>query len=129
MTLSPMVTPELTRDKESRNYCKFSIGPLEKGYGVTLGNSLRRVLLSSLEGAAITSVRISDVLHEFSDIPGVREDVLQVILQMKNVKEHLLKDIANKANTAHHARRGYCPYAFGSKRRRSICGGRYSITF
>ena len=86
MTLSPMVAPELTRDKESRNYCKFSIGPLEKGYGVTLGNSLRRVLLSSLEGAAITSVRISDVLHEFSDIPGVREDVLQVILQIKQIR-------------------------------------------
>ena len=58
---------------------------LEQGYGVTLGNSLRRVLLSSLDGAAITSMRISDTLHEFSDIPGVREDVLQVMLQVKQI--------------------------------------------
>jgi DNA-directed RNA polymerase subunit alpha len=86
VTLSPMVTPELIRDKESRNYSKFIISPLEQGYGVTLGNSLRRVLLSSLEGAAVTSVRISEALHEFSDIPGVREDVLQVILQIKQIR-------------------------------------------
>ena len=86
MTLSPMVTPELVREKESRNYSKFIISPLEQGYGVTLGNSLRRVLLSSLEGAAVTSVRISEALHEFSDIPGVREDVLQVILQIKQIR-------------------------------------------
>jgi len=86
VTLSPMVTPELVREKESRNYSKFIISPLEQGYGVTLGNSLRRVLLSSLEGAAVTSVRISEALHEFSDIPGVREDVLQVILQIKQIR-------------------------------------------
>lgn len=86
MTLNPMVTPELLRDKESRNYSKFIISPLEQGYGVTLGNSLRRVLLSSLEGAAVTSVRISEALHEFTDIPGVREDVLQVILQIKQIR-------------------------------------------
>jgi DNA-directed RNA polymerase subunit alpha len=86
VTLSPMVTPELVREKESRNYSKFIISPLEQGYGVTLGNSLRRVLISSLEGAAVTSVRISEALHEFSDIPGVREDVLQVILQIKQIR-------------------------------------------
>ena len=86
MTLSPMVTPELVREKESRNYSKFVISPLEQGYGVTLGNSLRRVLISSLEGAAVTSVRISEALHEFSDIAGVREDVLQVILQIKQIR-------------------------------------------
>lgn len=86
MAISPMVTPELVREKESRNYSKFIISPLEQGYGVTLGNSLRRVLLSSLEGTAITSVRISESLHEFSDIPGVREDVLQVILQIKQIR-------------------------------------------
>lgn len=86
MTLSPMVTPELVREKESRNYSKFIISPLEQGYGVTLGNSLRRVLISSLEGAAVTSVRISEALHEFSDIAGVREDVLQIILQIKQIR-------------------------------------------
>lgn len=84
--LSNMVTPKVERDAEARNYAKFVIGPLESGYGVTLGNSLRRVLLSSLEGAAVTSIRISDVLHEFSDIPGVREDVIQVMLQIKQLR-------------------------------------------
>jgi DNA-directed RNA polymerase subunit alpha len=81
-----MVSPTLEKEAEARNYAKFVISPLERGYGVTLGNSLRRVLLSSLDGAAITSMRISDTLHEFSDIPGVREDVLQVMLQAKQIR-------------------------------------------
>ena len=84
--LSNMVTPKVEREAEARNYGKFVIGPLEGGYGVTLGNALRRVLLSSLDGAAVTSIRISDVLHEFSDIPGVREDVIQVMLQIKQIR-------------------------------------------
>ncbi len=84
--LSNMVTPKVEREAEARNYGKFVISPLERGYGVTLGNTLRRVLLSSLEGAAVTSIRITDVLHEFSDIPGVREDVIQVMLQMKQLR-------------------------------------------
>lgn len=86
MTLSSMVSPTLEKIAETRNYAKFVISPLERGYGVTLGNSMRRVLLSSLDGAAITSMRISDTLHEFSDIPGVREDVLQVMLQVKQIR-------------------------------------------
>jgi DNA-directed RNA polymerase subunit alpha len=81
-----MVMPKIEREAEARNYGKFVISPLEHGYGVTIGNALRRVLLSSLEGAAVTSIRIVDVLHEFSDIPGVREDVLQVMLQVKQVR-------------------------------------------
>jgi DNA-directed RNA polymerase subunit alpha len=81
-----MVTPKIERQAEARNYGKFVIGPLERGYGVTLGNALRRVLLSSLEGAAITSIRISDVQHEFSSIPGVREDVIRVMLQIKQLR-------------------------------------------
>ncbi len=88
-TLSNMVTPKVEREAEARNYGKFVISPLERGYGVTLGNALRRVLLSSLEGAAVTSIRISDVLHEFSDIPGVREDVIQVTLQIKQLRIRL----------------------------------------
>jgi DNA-directed RNA polymerase subunit alpha len=84
--LSNMVMPKIEREAEARNYGKFVISPLERGYGQTLGNALRRVLLSSLDGAAITSVRISDVLHEFSDIPGVREDVIQVMLQIKQLR-------------------------------------------
>lgn len=81
--LSNMVTPVVEREAEARNYGKFVISPLEHGFGITLGNALRRILLSSLEGAAVSSIRISDVLHEFSDIPGVREDVIQVMLQIK----------------------------------------------
>jgi DNA-directed RNA polymerase subunit alpha len=65
-----MVMPKIEREAEARNYGKFIISPLERGYGNTVGNTLRRVLLSSLDGAAVTSVRISDVLHEFSDIPA-----------------------------------------------------------
>ncbi len=92
--LSNMVTPKVEREAEARNYGKFVISPLERGYGVTLGNALRRVLLSSLEGAAVTSVRITDVLHEFSDIPGVREDVIQVMLQIKQLRM-FLHDVDN----------------------------------
>ncbi len=83
--LSNMVAPKIEREAEARNYGKFIISPLERGYGITLGNALRRVLLSSLEGAAVTSIRIADVQHEFSDIPGVREDVIQVMLQIKQL--------------------------------------------
>nr|AKQ04596.1 DNA-directed RNA polymerase subunit alpha, DNA-directed RNA polymerase subunit alpha [uncultured Chloroflexi bacterium Rifle_16ft_4_minimus_640] len=84
--LSNMVKPKVERDGEARNYGKFVISPLERGFGDTLGNALRRVLLSSLDGAAVTSVRITDVLHEFSEIPGVREDVIQVQLQIKQLR-------------------------------------------
>jgi DNA-directed RNA polymerase subunit alpha len=84
-----MVKPKVERIDESRNYGKFAISPLERGFGTTIGNALRRVLLSSLEGAAVTSIRISDVLHEFSDIEGVREDVIQVILQLKQLRMKL----------------------------------------
>lgn len=92
MALTNMVMPKIEREAEARNYGKFVISPLEHGYGVTIGNSLRRVLLSSLEGAAVTSMRISDTLHEFSDIPGVREDVLQVMLQVKQLRL-ILRDV------------------------------------
>jgi len=84
--ITNMVMPKIERDAEARNYGKFIISPLERGYGVTLGNALRRVLLSSLEGAAVSSIRIADVLHEFSDISGVREDVIQVMLQVKQLR-------------------------------------------
>lgn len=87
--LSNMVTPKIEREAEARNYGKFIIGPLERGYGITLGNALRRVLLSSLEGAAVTSIRIADVQHEYSDIPGVREDVIRVMLQIKQMRMKL----------------------------------------
>ena len=87
--LNNIVTPKIEREAEARNYGKFVISPLERGYGITLGNALRRVLLSSLEGAAVTSIRIADVQHEFSDIPGVREDVIRVMLQIKQMRMKL----------------------------------------
>jgi len=87
--LSNMVAPKIERKAEAQNYGKFVIGPLERGYGVTMGNALRRVLLSSLEGAAVTSIRVADVQHEFSEIPGVREDVIRVMLQIKQLRMKL----------------------------------------
>jgi DNA-directed RNA polymerase subunit alpha len=83
---SNMVMPKIEREAVARNYGKFIISPLESGYGITVGNALRRILLSSLEGTAVASIRITDVAHEFSDIPGVREDVLQVMLNVKQVR-------------------------------------------
>jgi len=81
-----MVLPKIEAELTSRNYGKFIISPLESGHGVTLGNALRRVLHASLDGAAITSMRVSDVPHEFSDIPGVKEDVTQLLLQIKQLR-------------------------------------------
>jgi len=77
---------ETEDDERTNNYGRFWCEPLERGFGVTLGNALRRVLLSSLQGAAITTVRIKGVLHEFSTIPGVMEDVADVILNLKEVR-------------------------------------------
>lgn len=76
---------EIAEISEDSRYGKFVWEPLERGYGITLGNSLRRVLLSSLTGAAVTSVKIDGVLHEFSTIPGVREDVTDIILNLKEL--------------------------------------------
>lgn len=77
--------PRIERVESDDNYGKFEIEPLERGYGITLGNALRRVLLSSLPGVAITSVKIEGVKHELSSIPGVREDVTEIILNLKEV--------------------------------------------
>ncbi|NMD84484.1 MULTISPECIES: DNA-directed RNA polymerase subunit alpha [Streptococcus] len=77
--------PNITKIDENKDYGKFVIEPLERGYGTTLGNSLRRVLLASLPGAAVTSINIEGVLHEFDTVPGVREDVMQIILNIKGI--------------------------------------------
>ncbi|MBM3255712.1 MAG: DNA-directed RNA polymerase subunit alpha, partial [Candidatus Omnitrophica bacterium] len=69
----------------TNTYGKFSAAPFERGYGVTLGNSLRRVLLSSIEGSAVTSVKIAGVQHEFATIPGILEDVTEIILNIKSL--------------------------------------------
>jgi DNA-directed RNA polymerase subunit alpha len=80
------VLPKIETDVITEKYGRFVIGPLERGFGITLGNALRRVLLSSLPGSAVTKVRIVDVPHEFTTIPGVREDVLRFILQVKQLR-------------------------------------------
>jgi DNA-directed RNA polymerase subunit alpha len=74
---------ETVEANDEGTYGKFVVEPLERGYGTTLGNSLRRILLSSLPGAAVTSVQIDGVLHEFSTVPGVMEDVTEIILNLK----------------------------------------------
>jgi len=81
-----MVLPKIEGDATSQKYGRFIISPLEQGYGITIGNALRRVLLSSLPGAAVTSIRVSGVHHEFSAIPYVREDMTQFILQVKQLR-------------------------------------------
>lgn len=86
LSLNNMVLPKIERDAMSRNYGRFIISPLEQGYGITVGNALRRVLLSSLSGVAVTSIRISGVHHEFAAIPNVREDMTQLILQLKQLR-------------------------------------------
>ena len=78
-------TIECIFSDEDSNYGKFVVEPLERGYGTTLGNSLRRILLSSLPGVAVTSVKIDGILHEFSTIPGVKEDVTEIILNLKKL--------------------------------------------
>ncbi len=77
--------PTLTEEVVSEHRSRFSIEPLEPGFGYTLGNSLRRTLLSSIPGAAVTSIRIDGVLHEFTTVPGVKEDVTEIILNIKNL--------------------------------------------
>lgn len=76
---------ECVEQSDDNTYGKFVVEPLERGYGVTLGNSLRRILLSSIPGAAVTSIKIDGVLHEFSTVPGVKEDVAEIILNIKTL--------------------------------------------
>ena len=80
---SPQIEPV---GEPEDSYAKYEASPLPAGYGVTIGNALRRVLLSSLEGAAVTSIQIRDVYHEFSTIPGVKEDVTQMVLNVKKLR-------------------------------------------
>ena len=76
---------ECTEDPANGSYGKFTVEPLERGYGITLGNALRRIMLSSLPGTAATSIKIAGVQHEFSTIPGVKEDVTEIVLNIKNL--------------------------------------------
>lgn len=86
MAISNLVLPKIESTAMTQEYGRFIVGPLERGYGTTIGNSLRRVLLASLPGAAVTSIRVTDVPHEFSAIPHVREDMMQLILHVKKLR-------------------------------------------
>jgi DNA-directed RNA polymerase subunit alpha len=86
MNWQELMTPEKVQVTSNPSYCKFVCEPLERGFGITIGNSLRRVILSSLYGAAIVSVKFETVMHEFSAIPGVLEDVTEIILNLKQVR-------------------------------------------
>ena len=87
---------EITEISDDKKYGRFVVEPLERGYGITLGNSLRRIMLSSLPGAAVSQVKIEGVLHEFSSIPGVKEDVTEIILNIKGLIAKLHADTAKK---------------------------------
>src|SRR5437588_7532345 len=91
-TLQDITLPRIKNTKTQGNYASYDIEPLEAGYGVTLGNSLRRVLLSSLAGAAVTSIRIEGVQHEFQDIPNVMEDVTDIVLNVKQLRLRSFSD-------------------------------------
>ena len=91
---------EVTEISEDKKYGKFVVEPLERGYGITLGNSLRRIMLSSLPGAAVSQVKIEGVLHEFSSIPGVKEDVTEIIMNIKSLAINNSSD-TNEPKTAY----------------------------
>jgi len=85
-------TIEITSDEGAESYGKFVVEPLERGYGTTLGNSLRRILLSSLPGSAVKSIKIDGIMHEFSTIPGVKEDVTEIVLNLKRLAVRVNSD-------------------------------------
>ena len=93
-----IAVPHITVTESETRYANYDIEPLEAGYGITLGNSLRRVLLSSLSGAAVTSIKIQGAQHEFQDVPGVKEDVTDIVL---NVKKLRLRSFADRPVTMH----------------------------
>jgi len=95
--LISMVLPKVECETRSRGYARFVIGPMESGHGLTIGNALRRVLLSSMAGAAITSIRVSDVYHEFSTISHVKEDMTQLILNVKQIRLKMYSDASESA--------------------------------
>ncbi len=93
-----LALPRITPTESEQNYASYDIEPLEAGYGRTLGNALRRVLLSSLQGAAITSIKIEGAQHEFQDLPGVKEDVTDIVLNIKRIR---LRSFSDRPVTMH----------------------------
>ncbi|MGD8627337.1 MAG: DNA-directed RNA polymerase subunit alpha [Anaerolineae bacterium] len=92
-----LVLPKIEFDAQARNYGRFIIGPMESGYGTTVGNALRRVLLSSLEGAAVISIQVRGIHHEFSTIPHVQEDMTSLLLNLKQVRFKFVDDAEEQA--------------------------------
>ena len=92
MSITEFEKPKIEKVEASKDYGRFVVEPLERGFGQTLGNALRRVLLSSLPGAAVTSVRIEGVQHEFSTVAGVKEDVTEIILNLKRLAVRLFAE-------------------------------------
>ena len=101
---------EVDTDSLTQTYGRFTAQPFERGFATTIGNALRRVLLSSLEGAAVTSIQINDVFHEFSTIPNVKEDVTQIVLNTKKLR---LRSFARHALTLKLIKRGAGPVTAG----------------
>lgn len=105
--MSDALTTKIAPLEELGSYGKYEAGPFAPGYGVTLGNALRRVLLGSLEGAAVTAVQIDGVMQEFSSLPGVREDVVQILLNVKKIrlrsfaKERIELTLSKKGRPGH----------------------------
>ena len=98
-TAQGIVKPKrLEFDKKNRSefYGKFNAGPFERGFGVTIGNSLRRMLLSSIEGAAVIAVKFEGIFHEFSSIPGVVEDVTEIILNIKQLNLKMVNPLPSQ---------------------------------
>ena len=91
-----LVLPKIEAEAQARNYGRFVVGPMESGYGITVGNALRRVLLSSLEGAAIISVQVRGIHHEFSTIPHVREDMTSLLLNLKQVRFRFVDEVEDQ---------------------------------
>jgi DNA-directed RNA polymerase subunit alpha len=98
--LLEIAQPKVQETDSGYNYGRFVIEPLEPGYGITIGNALRRILLRSLPGAAITRVRIADVWHEFSSVEGVREDVTEIVLNLKRVRLRIESDTFQEARAS-----------------------------
>src|ERR1035438_8811617 len=94
---------EVEKESLSEVYGKFTVRPLERGYGVTLGNSLRRILLSSMMGSAVSAVKIEGVLHEFSTVPDVLEDVTDIVLNLKQIR---FKQFDGEPKTLHISKKG-----------------------
>src|SRR3990170_6445965 len=96
LTVIEPEAPHITVEEETETYARVIAEPLASGFGITLGNSLRRVLLGSLPGAAITSIRIDEVMHEFSTISGIKEDTMELLLNFKEIRLRALSDRPGK---------------------------------